>query len=719
MGGACQVIANDLGASKIIAAQLVTLPECARFPPDVEDLCVQVRATVTNPDFPGALIPEALPTGGLQVIAIATPVDWRRLRPVLQAFAGPTLTSFKGLPVALSATTGIATVLREIGPAVTATILLPTEVQAQKSALRALFRIGETFARAPRLSRSAPEPTSWLLARFQDHLNIGRRDAAASLLVRLREELRLDALNLKALHVQLLATFDDWAGVANIPGFANLTVARRTPAVTALLLEALYQVHLASCFDGDERRTVEQVYAEKVRPLALPMLTVPAPSSLRAGGWRLFGLEALTSPGREELQTVLSARTHLLGWLAERCVPTVEKPSPTIAPLDQARELIVANEGSESIDALAAAFAALARLSDEQRLELSRAEPFSSAVRALEAETTKDDLPTSWVAWLARASDPTFTNALELSRFGSEEWSFADETRDPTDVRVFLDALGAAQADELAAQRTTQALPFVVAAVRRDPAFPSSAVTEVYASLLTLLALGAARGGAVYDSSQILIEALLVVGQGVRDYRALIADVEELAGEGFGVDMIFWALEVIEAFMRNSASDAGAREALVNRVLARIVPIRARLSSLQLAAVRRLAEEFGWALDGLELRTDQASQNDLAARLENKTVAIYSLSEGASRQAKVALQAAVPSVEVECNADHVGTPRLRALARNSDMFIIAWAAAKHSATEFIREHRGDRTLLYAQGKGFSSLLRAIEDHFKLVQQPLV
>ena len=36
----------------------------------------------------------------------------------------------------------------------------------------------------------------------------------------------------------------------------------------------------------------------------------------------------------------------------------------------------------------------------------------------------------------------------------------------------------------------------------------------------------------------------------MRDYRAPIADVEELAGGGFGVDMIFSALGVIEAFMR-------------------------------------------------------------------------------------------------------------------------------------------------------------------------
>ena len=70
-------------------------------------------------------------------------------------------------------------------------------------------------------------------------------------------------------------------------------------------------------------------------------------------------------------------------------------------------------------------------------------------------------------------------------------------------------------------------------------------------------------------------------------------------------------------------------------------------------------------------------------------------------------------MSVDCNADSGGTSRLRALAPNSDIFIIVWAAAKHAATDFIREHRGNRTLLYAQGKGFSSLLRALEDHLKL------
>jgi hypothetical protein len=67
---------------------------------------------------------------------------------------------------------------------------------------------------------------------------------------------------------------------------------------------------------------------------------------------------------------------------------------------------------------------------------------------------------------------------------------------------------------------------------------------------------------------------------------------------------------------------------------------------------------------------------------------------------------------VDCNADHGGTTRLRSLAENADLFVVTWLSAKHAATDFIREHRHGRPLLYAQGRGFSSILRAVEDHIR-------
>jgi hypothetical protein len=699
--------------AKKIASQLRARSKDFNFPTGTEVLCNQLLETVDSTTFPGALVPEQAADGEFLVVAIALPSDWRRLCPVLRSFAGPTLTSFDGLPSTDLVAADLLAAVAEAGHCVTAAIKLPTDPISREMALRALVRARDTFARAPSLSRAAPEPTSWLLARFQDHLNVGRRDAAAAVLHRLRDELRLDALNLRSLEVQLLATFNDWDGIVDLPGFANLTRARRTPATTAFLLEALYQARLAAAFEASDQTAVQTIYAQEVRVLAAPMLKTPLPTSLRSGGWRIATLELLCSPEREDLRAPAAARSDDLGWLATylAAVSSVgQSYDPILDSMDDARERVIAGEERESVDVMSAALAALARLDDTQRAQIARAEPFRSALRTLEQEAGSTNVPNSWPKWLDRISDPTFTNALALARMGAEEWPIAADSTDPAGVASLFDALNKAQSDSLAAERTAQALPYIVAALQRDRLFPNPAMTQIYSSLLTLLALGSGRGTLVYDSSLVLIEALLSIGTDAAQYREISADADELAGEGFGERMVYWTLELIEAFMRSPAPDIAAREKLVHSVLARLLPLRGRLSCLQQAAIRSLSNEFGWTVDVPP--TQQFLEGDgLSARLRGKSIAIYSLVEGASRQAKVALQAISGDIDVQCSADHGGTSQLRALAINSDLFVVAWAAATHAATDFIRAHRGDRPLVYAEGKGVSSLLRAVEDYF--------
>ena len=191
--------------------------------------------------------------------------------------------------------------------------------------------------------------------------------------------------------------------------------------------------------------------------------------------------------------------------------------------------------------------------------------------------------------------------------------------------------------------------------------------------------------------------------------RDTTADVEEIASDGFGVDMIYWVLELVEGFMNAATPDGQARENFLHRILARIVPIYGRLTRLQRIAVALLSSELGWQLPPVAAGTP-LTDDGLASRLAGLRIAIYSLTESSSRQAKAALEEISPSVTVDTNADHGGSTRLRALAENSDLFVMTWLSAKHAATDFIRGHRGSRTLLYSQGKGFSGILRVIEDH---------
>ena len=383
------MIGVDVNAARAIIADLSGLCDFNTLGSDAVSLCANLIETIADPHFPGALVPSIDRGGNLRILVVASTMSaWRQLRPVLQAFAGPTLTSFNGLPEALPQDDPAAGAVARSQPVSTGVMRLSSDPRNRLAALRALVRARDTFARAPNLQHSVPEPTSWLLTRFQDCLNVGRRDAAADVLARLRAELRLDALNLKFLEVQLLATFGDWSGIVDLPGFANLCLARRTAAVTALLLEAIYWVHLAGPFeagDADETRVRFEVAA---RPLVQPMLRVPVPSMLTTAGWRVYGLEAWISTSRTDIGAALVGHLDALGWIADRLLLTApdEEAAPAVqrTPIDDARDALVQVDAIDSVDALAFAVKALAKLNPEDLAQLREAEPFRSAFHVTE-----------------------------------------------------------------------------------------------------------------------------------------------------------------------------------------------------------------------------------------------------------------------------------------------------------------------------------------------
>jgi hypothetical protein len=127
--------------------------------------------------------------------AAQTQAQWRRLKPLLTAFAGPTLTDFSGevsrLDLSLRhervlGTAGLAAVARMVPAAGTA-----------NSTERALHRLIALVAKTPPDAEPPKETTGRILARVQDHLNALAIDDARRLL-RCRSEHRLDALNLNS-----------------------------------------------------------------------------------------------------------------------------------------------------------------------------------------------------------------------------------------------------------------------------------------------------------------------------------------------------------------------------------------------------------------------------------------------------------------------------------------------------------------------------------------
>lgn len=706
------MICGTTQQSAAILSKIANLAGAVRE--DWRQLFDRLAASATNPAFPGGLVPVATTAGRVRVYALASnDRQWRQLRPLLLSFAGPTLTSFNGLPDTLSETDAIEKVLAEAAPSTVGILDLPSDDTICAQGLRALVRLVTVWSRAPAIDGKPSEPTSWLLANFQDQINVGRREAAWSVVRRLEDEMRLDALNIRFLEVQLFAAFGDWQAIVAMRGLRDLCNARRPPSVTNAIMEALYQVMLASAFDAGDLDTLVSAYERECRPLSQSLILLPPQAVIGEAALRIYAIEAIVDGDRNDILKHLRSRPEAIGWLVAHlgsAEAKVSQPVPALNALDNARIALAKTDDLSPLEQINALWTTLRALPSEQLDALRSAEPFKSVLRELAPEGVPSALPTNWIEWLERAHEPGFREALTVARRGRDEWSIGDAEADPVNVTKLRAALAKVEEGTVAGDRAINALPLMVAWLQSDPDFPRASFLPVYSMLLTMFAIGSRRGNPIYESTGLLARALLSIGLATDAYKDLLGDVSELMGSGLGSDSVYWLLDIVEETLRFPAPDAEARVTFWHSALARIEPLRSRLNALQRASLAELAGTLGWPIETVDSIVTTASQDNARIVPTGLRIAIYTLTEAVSRQAKVVLEKTLPSAVVDCSADHGGSKELKAMAENADIFVIVALSAKHAATDFIRSHRGKRPLLYSQGHGFTSILRCIDDY---------
>ena len=104
----------------------------------------------------------------------------------------------------------------------------------------------------------------------------------------------------------------------------------------------------------------------------------------------------------------------------------------------------------------------------------------------------------------------------------------------------------------------------------------------------------------------------------------------------------------------------------------------------------------------------EAAQPLASDNLKGKKVFLYTLSSSAAKHAREWIHDNVTDCRVTTDSSHAGSSQLQNQLRNQDYVVIAWKAAKHAATDFIKAKVGDPTkIVYAEGKGWSSLVAGV------------
>jgi hypothetical protein len=586
--------------------------------------------------------------------------------------------------------------------------------QLETLALGGLLRLREMLRRSQAPRRMLPRSTQEVLRDFRLALAGLDRQAAEGALRYLTENLRLDALNLAYLQVQVDARFEEWAVLLQRPSFASLVEARRPPAVSAALVEAMYRVYLEPSIAKADADGAVAAFQREVQPRAGSLFR-GQPQVMNPAVGTTFLLAALGSgrPDATALEPVLTAAQHwpvrdaaFIQVVLERVArerATVVAPVPVIAPLfgtdydlhrqfemaltaeeptlDQARAVLLTAVQLQSLEAYQDAANYVERLPVHERETLLASPGLRGLWLDIAPLVRGGVIPHSWLEWLQELAQMDFNQALSTAEAGVAEWPVAEQLARPEDVSQLATALQSAPEDRL-----RDILPLLVDWLRSDRRYPNADHDPLYGVLLTQLLLCGRQTTAALSAVQELFVARLSLTPSSREYELMLREIIDVAGDLVGTYTVNWLLDLAEFTVRYPCANAGARSTFWTSLLALLQPFESRLSRSQLALARDLAMVLG----GKEL-VDHWDSTAPAASLTPAPrftyVAIYCLREEISQRVKLALEAEFPGMRIELNSEEDNSPRLRDLARRAELFVVCWQAALHAATVGIQAAR--------------------------------
>lgn len=720
--------------------------ELARWPRDVawsQELKAlgQLAATAHDEAFPGAVLPRVR-DHRLDLYAIAeTSNRWRELAPLLTAFVGVTVSDFRGSSTMLDPEDRVEAFLRVREFAAVSRFSAGGRKDLELLMVRGVLRLAETLRRAEVPHRSLPRATRDVLLDFRLALTGYDRRSAEEAIRFLAENMRLDALNIAFLQVQLDATFLEWEQLHARPFFAALTEARRPPRVSAALVEALYRT-IVDPFDaaGDVDGALT-AFGQQILPSSGTLFRGQPPASGPILG-KAFLLAAIAGgrpdpralqPLLQEAQSWPTEHARFFHQLYERVPTDSPKQASTVVDglslfgtdtdlrahlaravaLDEpvtarhAKAVLLTSIQLQSLDAYREALEYVKRLSPADQKTFLSTPGVASLWQEISTFATRGTVPRSWLEWLSALEQMDYSQARAIAEAAISEWPVAEHLARPEDVAQLITALQSAPEDRL-----RDALPFLVDWLRSDEYYPNSDYDRLYDVLLTQLLFSGRQSPAALGAVAELLEARLLLRPAAKDYQLLVMGFAEIASDLASVRTIDWLLDCAELTVLYPCSDSVSRSTLWTSLLSYMHPFASRMSPAQVTVARDLSA----ALGGRELVDDLATgvpPRSLANIRVPPVVAIYTLTESVGRRIKLALEAEFSDTRVELVHDMVNSPRLQELARRVDLFVVCWQSAKHAATSAIRTSRpSDRPTLYPTGRGSSSILAEIRASFE-------
>jgi hypothetical protein len=579
-------------------------------------------------------------------------------------------------------------------------------------------------------------------------LQAGLEKDSQVLLDELRRHGRLTASNLVFLRIHRLAALRHWSEVLNLPELDTLLQMRRPVGVSEDLRRAVYLDRLFVHERNDAPEEAIRSFKDDIAPRFSALMKV-GPGEWSAETAKLLMLQAITDDPQlvtlaDDAVALVSYegadRDYLLRLRTHLVAPAPPKPQES-SGIDRAIADVEAGRFASAADGLrdsapsrtrteillrcayetgtlelaGLASSALAALPEQDRAAILGQRWYRERWNALEAEAGSDrpdNLPKDWAAWLLWVDQaPDNKLALRVAQEGAVQWSPDKVSRDPDRVHELVALLGRNRhGPSLDAVRF--AVPHILTCLRRSR---DSALRPVYEAVFWLVAYDSLHSAGDLEVLLDLLEDFLSMGAESDQYRDLVSALTDVWRSVDSPRYLDWALDALEILVIYPSKSDEERRRFTLELLGSLAKWARRVDEHQWDLARNLSDDIGAGaqLEGIYAgatagipRPRPADESLTEAHATIKTVAVYSLTESVLLRVRNLIEKAMPGIKVDVCSDKVGTDRLRQLARQSDLFLMAPRSAKHAATDFIKANRSpDQPLRVASGSGSASLIR--------------
>lgn len=726
-----------MNAADVLHREALEAADATRSPELAQLVATSIARCPLGPADVGVAV-SATEEGILYLLLASTPETLADIDALARAFVWPSYARARKPAAHLKEGSSFNAAVTEISPAGQVALLAPGA--AHEASTRAIQLMLDMRSNRPEGTVSAPRQIGRILRDFEDAVAREDPSVALHLLTEAEATGRLSLTNVGLLQLRVLVASRRWEDALTHVERHRLAVQDLPRAVEHDIIRAAHHRWLEDRVGAGDTAGAIAIYREEVAPQVGDVFRDPrcAASAEARSAWMVrYAASGTAWPDATRAEIMALARPTELEWLGQ-----VAKQAQFVANSSDglARTLL---ESREHAAAFAAGEADLAMTVDERAAVLSQAAvPLGDPVRlavasraiadvasgtaidappAVVERVSRTELPAvevhDWASWLRAVFDnPKWSDALQALDAGVEGWSEAlqDVVSPPSDLPDLIEALSGEDAFRLAVPRLTRAL-VPTGPDRGERIRTRSRALE---ALSYSISRDGASGLADLEAIADIAEALLEAGLDGGGYETLCGQIETTWARVAAPRLSRWLVDVLRILSGSPCPDEERRRETIGALISALASDLARSVPLTPPEVWAEISEVieGSGLEDLipaSVLTGASPDSTALAveafvHLAGTTILLHTLVPKAAERASAYIREFVPSVTVLTDGSHDGSPQLRDRVRAATTTVIASRAAKHAATDFIRQNLSGE-LLWASGKGWSSLVDALRE----------